>query len=252
MDLGLSSKNVLVTGASQSIGRKIALAFSNEGSRVSVLARREDALKNLVDEMGGRDQGHTYYAADLMPDGVPEQVAQHLIKSQGEFDVVVHNLGGTLEIRDTLSSVAKWQKVWRYNIGIAIELNNVLIPHMANKHWGRVIHISSMSAIDYRGCGPYASSKAYVNGYINVLGREMAPSGVVVSGLMPGAIVEKDNNWDLKVQERPKMVADFLRHHQAIGRLGTTDEIIPFILLLASELNTFATGSVLPVHGGAM
>lgn len=252
MDLGLDGKRVLVTGASQSIGRKIALAFADEGSRVSIIARREDKLREVVDEMGGGDAGHAYRAADLVPEGVPAETARSLMDEHGPFDVAVHCLGGTLEVRDTLSPVGEWQRVWRYNVGIGIELNGEIIPRMLENRSGRVIHISSMSAVDYRGCGPYASAKAYLNGYINVLGRDMAPKGVVVSGLMPGAIVEDDNNWDFKTQERPAMVADFLRHHQAIGRLGRTEEIAPFVLLLGSELNTFATGAVLPVHGGAM
>ncbi len=252
MDLGLENKHVVVTGASQSIGAKIAKAFANEGSRVTVIARRADKLAACVEEMGGEAAGHGYVASDLIPEGAPTTAARQILAERGAVDVVVHNLGGTLEVRDTLSPVEEWMRVWRYNIGIAIELNHVFIPPMVERTWGRVIHISSMSAVDYRGCGPYASTKAYVNGYVNVVGREMAPNGVVVCGLMPGAIIEKENNWDFKTQERPEMVADFLRHHQAIGRLGKTEDITPFILLMGSELNTFATGAVLPVHGGAM
>lgn len=252
MELGLNGKHVIVTGASQSIGRKIARAFAMEGARVTAVARREQKLAELVSEMGGDKAGHGYHAANLLPEGTGTKAAAAILADRGPVDVVVHNLGGTLEIRDVLSPVEDWMHVWRYNVGIAIEMNAVLLPPMIKRAWGRVVHISSYSAVDYRGCGPYAAAKAYVNAYINVTGRELAPKGVVVCGLMPGAILEEDNNWNFKSQNRPEMVKDFLRHHQAIGRLGKTEEITPFILLLASELNTFATASVLPVHGGAM
>lgn len=252
MELGLKGKHVLVTGASQSIGRKIALAFAGEDCRVTVIARRREKLAELVANMGSEAKGHGFVAVDLMPEGAAGNTAKEILELRGPVDVVVHCLGGTLDVRDVLSPMAEWQRVWRYNIGIAIEINHVLLPPMVARQWGRVIHISSMSAVDYRGCGPYASAKAYVNGYVNVVGRELAPKNVVVCGLMPGAIVEDDNNWDFKTRDRSAMVADFLRHHQAIGRLGKTEEITPFILLMGSELNTFATGAVLPVHGGAM
>ena len=252
MELGLAGKNVLVTGASQSIGREIARAFAEEGCRVSAVARRTDPLEELLGDMEGGANCHAVHAVDLMADGAPTEAVRDLAGRQGDFDVVVHSLGGTLDVRDTLSPVSEWMRVWRYNVGISIEINGEIVPKMLEKSWGRVIHISSMSAVDYRGCGPYASAKAYLNGYINAFGRDMAPKGVVVSGLAPGAIMEPDNNWDHKLRDTPDMVADFLRHHQAIGRLGKTAEIIPFILLLASELNTFATASILPVHGGAM
>lgn len=252
MELGLKGKHVVVTGASQSIGRKIALAFAGEGSRVTAVARRAEKLAALVADMGGESKGHGFEAVDLMPDGVAGDTASRILSQRGPVDVVVHSLGGTLEIRDVLSPVEQWMRSWRYNIGIAIEMNAVLMPPMIERAWGRVIHISSFSAVDYRGCGPYAAAKAYVNAYVNVTGRDLAPKGVVVCGLMPGAIIEDDNNWEFKTQDRPEMVKDFLRHHQAIGRLGRTEEITPFILLMGSELNTFATGAVLPVHGGAM
>lgn len=252
MDLGITGKRVLITGASQGLGRAIAVDFAREGCQVAVVARSEDKLQELVTELGGREAGHALLAADLMDEGNPTRTLEKLIEEGGAFDIVVHNVGGTLSVRDPLATMEEWNRVWRFNVGIAIEMNRLAIPPMQEKGWGRVIHISSRSAIDVRGSGPYATAKAYLNAYIESVGRSVAQSGVVVSGVAPGALIAEGGHWDNISKTNPTMRDDFLRHHQAIGRFGTPEEVSPFVLFMASELVKFAATSILPINGGAM
>ncbi|MBT6334991.1 MAG: SDR family oxidoreductase, partial [Candidatus Magasanikbacteria bacterium] len=121
MDLELTGKRVLVTGGSQGIGKAIALSFAKEGANVSVISRREDVLQQVCTQMG---EGHSYFVGDLLEAGVPLNAVQVLEKEGGPFDIVVHNVGGPLEHRSALSSIEAWQKVWQFNVGIAIEMNN--------------------------------------------------------------------------------------------------------------------------------
>jgi len=252
MDLGIADKRVLVTGASQGIGRAIALALAREGCRIAAVARGEERLREAVEAMGGRKAGHEYVAADLMEEGAPKRVARRLLERGGPVEIVVHNVGGTLEARDPLAPVEDWARVWRFNVGIAIEMNAVLIPPMQERGWGRVIHVSSLAAEQLRGCGPYGAAKAYLNAYTKVLGRAVAPTGVVVTAIMPGAVLAEGGHWDWVQRQKPAVLADYLRHHQATGRLGTPEEIAPFAVFLASQQVTFAQGSVVPVDGGTM
>ena len=252
MDLGITGKRVLVTGASQGIGRAIALDFAREGCRVAVVARREKELRDVVEEMGGTGKGHSYYAADLMEPGAPTRVAEELLAQAGVFDIAVHNIGGTLQVKDPLSPMEQWREVWQFNVGIAIEMNALLIPPMQEKHWGRIIHVSSISAENLRGSGPYGAAKAYLNAYTKVLARGIAQTGVIVSAILPGAIIAEGGHWDNIRKHNPAMMEDFLRHHHAVGRLGTAEEIAPFAVFMASELVTFAQGALVPVDGGTM
>jgi 3-oxoacyl-[acyl-carrier protein] reductase len=123
---------------------------------------------------------------------------------------------------------------------------------MIGQKWGRVVHISSISAESLRGSAPYGAAKAYLNAYVKGLGRAVAPSGVVVSAVMPGAIWAEGGHWDRMRKERPEVEPDFLRHHHAIGRLGTAEEIAPAVLFLASRHVTFAPAAIVPIDGGTM
>lgn len=252
MDLGIAGKRVLVTGGSQGLGRAAALAFAQEGCRVAVVARNQGRLDALLQEMGGSGLGHAVLAADLMQVGEPDRAVQELTGSGDPFEIVIHNLGGTLGVRDPLSGIDQWAQVWRFNVGIAIEINNRVIPAMVDRHWGRILHVSSNAADSARGSSPYAAAKAYLNTYIKGIGRSFAPTGLVISALLPGAFETKGGHWETVRRNDPARLEAFLNHHQAIGRLGTPEEVVAFLLFLASQHATFATAAVLTVDGGGM
>jgi len=252
MDLGIKNKKVLVVGASKGIGRATAIAFAKEGAVVSVVARSEDLLVDLVNEMGGESLGHRHRGADLLESGVPVSVVKSLESDSGEFDIVVHCVGGGTGARDPLSSTEEWKKDWDLNVGIAIDINNHIVPKMRERGWGRVIHVSSISGESLRGNALYAVSKKCLTAYSTVLGREVAQDGVVVSAVMPGAVSFDGSYWDKAKDQETEKYNDFLRHHQAIGRMGTTEEIAAHIVFLSSEQASFATGAAIAVDGGTM
>jgi len=252
MDLGIKGKRVLVTAGSQGLGRVAALAFAEEGCQVFVISRNQAKLDSLLSEMGGPDRGHSICVADLMKAGEPERAVAALTREQRTFDIVIHNIGGTLSLKDPLSSSAKWAEVWRFNAGIAIEINNLVIPSMVDQGWGRIVHVSSISAESVRGSTPYAASKAFLNAYVKGVGRSFAPKGLVISAIMPGAFEAEGGHWGNIRRDNPAMIDDFLRHHHAIGRLGTPEEVSPFLLFMASSHVTFATAAVIAVDGGTM
>lgn len=248
MELGLKGKKVLITGASKGLGRATALAFAREGASVGVIARTEKDLVSLVGDMGGEELGHGYVVADLIDD--PIKTVEKLEKKIGNFDVVIHNLGGVpLHIKDALASVDEWLEVWRLNVGIGIEINNHIIPKMQKKGWGRVIHISSISGDSLRGRPPYAVAKSTLSSYAIALGRAVASSGVVVSAIKMGAYTYPGSYWDKASKDK---LNDYLKHHQAIGRLAEVGDVVPSILFLSSNQAKFLTGATLPVDGGTM
>ena len=104
----------------------------------------------------------------------------------------------------------------------------------------------------YGGAPAYSCAKAYLNMYTKAIGRELARDNVIVSAVMPGTILSEGKHWDKLQKQNPEAVKNYLERHHAIGRFGRADELAPFVLLLASELASFASGSVLPVDGGVL
>lgn len=252
MDLGIKGKNILVVGASKGIGRSIALGFAKEGGKVTTIARSEDLLIELDREMKQAvDTDHAYYVSDIMKNDANE-LARRLIEERGVFDIVVHNVGGSLVSRNALGTLEEWQYAWKFNAGVAIDMNNVLIKPMIDKGWGRIIHVSSISAVMLRGNPLYASAKAFLNAYVTTVGRTIADTGVVMSAVMPGAVTFPGSYWDKYTVTDIARCEDFLRHHQAANRFGTTKEIADVVLFMASEQASFMQAALVPVDGANM
>jgi 3-oxoacyl-[acyl-carrier protein] reductase len=253
MNLGIDGKRVLVTGASQGIGKAIALEFANESCKVTVIARRKDELERLVQEMGGKEKGHDFYAIDLMNDGSPIEISNYLLKRNGTYDIIIHNIGGTLEIRDPLSSWEDWNKVLRYNAGISIEMNRIFVPKMKEQNWGRIVNVSSLSAQHLRGCAPYGAAKAFLDAYTKAAGKHFAKHNIIVSAVAPASIYAPGGHWDPDIysrEEREKFLikrADMMKHYCPRGKLGEAKDISGFVVFLSSEKANMCGSGIFPL-----
>lgn len=259
MDLGIKNKRVLITGGSKGIGYEIARLFANEGCKVSIVARNKVKLRKLVNKIGGKGQGHNFCSQDLRKKNAVKIALREMDYTKKHFDIVIHNVGGGLGIKDPLSKINDWLDVWMFNVGIAIQINNMLIPRMLKRKWGRIVHISSISAIDggptlkpYGGSPPYSAAKAYLNTYIKSLGKELAKNNIVVTGIMPGAILAKGKHWERMKKKNPLLVNQYLKNNYAINRFAQPKEIAPFAVFLASQQASFASTSILSLDGGKL
>lgn len=251
MDFGIKGKYALITGAGRGLGQAMAMALAREGVKVCVVSRTQSDIQALVKKMGGEKKGHRGIAMDLMPEEAPSKLLEWMKKEKFfPLDIVVHNLGGTLDISNPFCSVKDWRKVWRCNLEVAIELNLQLMPFMKKKNWGRVVHISSISAMENHGPVSYCSIKAALTAYARSMGRVVAPDGIVMTAVLPGAVLTKGGYWDKASQARPEHVRKYLEERMAIKRFGVPDEIAEMVLFLCSKHASFCIGSIIPVDGG--
>jgi 3-oxoacyl-[acyl-carrier protein] reductase len=219
--------------------------------RIAAVSRTEADVNSLIESIGGETSGHIGVAMDLMPDGAPGQLLTRLKNADfGPIDIVVHNMGGTLSITDPYCSVEDWRRIYRFNFEVAVELNRMIVPDMQRKRWGRVIHVSSISAMENHGPVTYCAIKAALTAYTRSFGGVVAPDGVVVSAILPGAVFTEEGYWGHASKERPEHVQKFLTERQRIGRFGKPEEIGNYVAYLCSELASFNTGSIVPIDGG--
>ena len=247
MDLKIRGKKALVTGAGRGLGRSIASHLAREGVQVAIVARSKPDIRSFLEEHGDKHVGLVY---DLMPINNPTKMVKELQDKMGSPDIVVHNVGGTLDITDLFCSLEDWRKIYRFNLEIAIELNLLLLPQMQKQKWGRVVHISSIAALENQGPVPYCSIKAALTAYTRSIGRFVSADGVNVSAVLPGAVFTQGGYWDNTLKERPEHVEKYLNERMAIKRFGTPDEIGTIVTFLCSEHASFVVGSSFTVDGG--
>lgn len=252
MDLGLTGNRVLIVGASKGIGRGIVKAFALEKTNLVIVARSTELLNEVKNEaLAAGAQSCDVVVKDIMGCDTA-QFAKSLLDSYGTFDVIVHNVGGSLISRNYLGGAFDWNYALKFNAVAAIDMNSVLIPPMVEAHHGHIVHISSISAVMLRGNPLYASAKAFLNAYVTTVGRQLAGSGVVLTSVMPGAVAFPGSYWDKFIKEKHPRCDDFLKHHQAANRFGSPEEIANVVLFMASDRASFMQATNIPVDGANM
>ena len=250
MNLNINNKNALVTGAGRGIGESIAVKLAENGVRILAISRTKSDLISLTNRLNQiNNLDNNFITLDLMNDKLDSSFLTKL-ENFGDIDIAVHNAGGTLSINDPFCEISDWRKVFRLNFESIVELNNFILPMMQKNKWGRVINISSISAMENHGPVPYCAAKAALTAYTRSMGGVVAPDGVVMSAILPGAVFTADGYWDNAKKNRPEHVEKYLTERQRIGRFGDVNEIANFVLYLASDLASFNTGSIIPIDGG--
>jgi NAD(P)-dependent dehydrogenase (short-subunit alcohol dehydrogenase family) len=138
MDLGIAGRRALVTGTGRGIGRGIAKVLAKEGAKVAAVSRNQKHLNEILDEIGGRKAGHYIIASDLLEEGAPEAVMKELNEHFGKIDILVNNLGGTLDVTDPFCSLDDWRRIYRMNLEVGVEFTNLVISYMKARNWGRI------------------------------------------------------------------------------------------------------------------
>lgn len=250
MELGLKGKKVFITGAGRGIGRAIALDFAREGAQVAVASRTKSDLERLVKEMGGEKKGHCYVVCDLTKNGSPRKVVQNLWKNFGRIEILINNVGDALGVVDPFCSLSDWHRVFRINFEVAIELTNLLVTDMLNRKWGRIVNIGSTASLENNGPVTYCAAKAALMAYSRSLGRILAPKGIVLSVVLPGAVMTAGGYWNQAVKKRPKHAEKYIHERLPLLRFGRPEEISGMVVFLSSALASFCHGAVVPVDGG--
>jgi 3-oxoacyl-[acyl-carrier protein] reductase len=252
MDMGIDGRTALVTGGCTGIGKAIAISLAKEGANVVVTSRNQDRITETVKELSQYGGGHYGILSDISMTGEPSNVINHIFDKTGDIDIVVNNVGDTLGILDPLCPLEDWDKLFRLIMGVAIEINNLVIPIMKKNSWGRIVNITAGASMENSGPVPYCSLKAAYTAYTRSLARVLAleQTGIVMSAVLPGVILTEEGHWATVLKENPKHAEKYLDERTVLKRFGQPDEISPMVTLLCSNQASFCIGSIIPVEGG--
>jgi 3-oxoacyl-[acyl-carrier protein] reductase len=264
MELGLKGKVVLVSGASQGIGRAIAEAFAAEGAKIAITARGADELQKAAREIG-RHAGSEVMSvvADASKAEDIARMVEQVVQRFGTVHVLVNNAGGIgafagfAELTDQ-----DWLDILNLNLMSAVRVTRAVLPHMRRQKWGRIVNISSESGTQPDAAMPhYNASKAAMNNLTKSLSKAYASDGILVNTVSPAFIMtplvaDMLNNIAREQGISPEeAAARFLaqnRPHIELKRPGESEEVASAVVFLASERASFITGSNLRVDGGSV
>lgn len=228
-------RSVLVTGASRGIGRACSRELVRTGWRVFATARTEPGLASLAVEASPCE----ILAADLCDPEGRSRLAAWL--AEREIHCVVHCLGG----KPDDVSADPWRSYMELNFLAVVALNSVLLPKLAARGGGTIVHVSSSAASHGYAFTPYACAKSALNRYIINEGRSYMRKGVSLMGIMPGAVEGDNNHWEAVKRDNPTRYGEVSRR-QALGRLHTTEEVAQAVAWLCSSDARIFAGCVLP------
>lgn len=246
----LQGRVSIVTGGAKGIGRAITRRLSQEGSKV-VIAQREVATgEALAQELVGGGVEALFVRTDVSDKEQVDHLVEESLKKFGQIDILVNNAatsvypGSLLEV-----TLEGWRRVLDVNLTGVFLCSQAVARHMVERRWGRIINITSVGGFQpWHGSVAYLTSKGGLIMLTKAMALELAPYGILVNAIAPGAILTERVKAMLQDPELSKRCTPLSKI--PLSRFGEVDEIAAAVAFLASDEATYILGTTLVADGG--
>lgn len=259
MDMKLTDKLALVSGSTAGIGYAIAASLAGEGARVIVNGRSQEAVDRAIEGIRAETGRAAYgFAGDLSAG----EVAEALVKAYPDIEILVNNLG-IFEPKpfDDIAD-ADWVRFFEVNVLSGVRLARLCLPSMKRLNWGRIIFISSESAVQIPSeMIHYGMTKTAQLAVSRGLAESVAGTGITVNSILPGPTRSRgvEDFVEALAKADNKSFAEFereffqkMRPSSLIKRFATPAEVASLVTYIASPLASATTGAALRVDGGVV
>lgn len=253
MNLEIQHKNALVCGSTQGIGKATAILLAQEGVNVTLVARNEEKLKEVVAELPNNGQQHNYIIADFSN---PLELKEKIEASSLNFHILVNNTGGPAGGPVFNAQLDEFEKAFTQHLKCNHVLVQAIVPFMKEAGYGRVINIISTSVKQpLDGLGVSNTIRGAVANWSKTLANELGQFGITVNNVLPGAtaterLFEIINNKASKTGKSIEEVAETMKNASPAKRFAQPEEVANAVVFLASEKASFINGINVPVDGG--
>jgi NAD(P)-dependent dehydrogenase (short-subunit alcohol dehydrogenase family) len=242
----------IVTGAAsrRGIGRATALALAGSGFHVAVLDLEQRAVEEAADALRPAARGEVLpVVCDVTDREQVRHAVEHVNGELGRVDALVNNAGITAPTRLEDIDESEWDRLFAVNVKGVFFATQAVLPLMRQNGYGRVVTVSSVSAL--RGGGifggaHYSATKAAVLGLAKAVARDMGPYGITSNAVAPG-LIDTDITGDALSAEDKRSIASEIPSR----RLGTAADVAAVIAFLCSEESAYVTGEVVDINGGS-
>ena len=241
----LNNKIAIVTGASQGIGKTIALELSKSGAFVYCISRNKKAVESVVNSIISSGGQSSSYACDISDSDNFKDIIEKIVKKHNKIDILVNNAGITNDALLMRMSNEQWDQVIDINLKGAFTCIKSVIRYMMKNKYGRIINITSIVGLTGNaGQANYAASKAGLIGMTKSIAKEVASRGITANCIAPGWI--KTSMTDILTEEAKNQFLSQI----PVGRIGSANDIANTVIFLASEEAGYITGQTITVDGG--
>jgi 3-oxoacyl-[acyl-carrier protein] reductase len=258
MDFQIAGKRALVCAASKGLGKAIAMTLAHEQVELFLCARGEETLKQAVQDI----QAYAAVPIQSAPCDLSDHAermrlaeAVHGVWPEG-VDILIHNTGGPPPSRAEDTPLTSWEQGYHQLLESVAHLNDIFLPAMRRRHWGRIVAVTSVSVLEpIAGLAVSNGMRAAVTGMLKTLADEVATEGVTINCAAPGIIHTDRTEERIKVEiarhggTREEYLSQWAKSIP-MGRLGTPDEYAAAVAFLCSQQASYVTGSTWCIDGG--